>query len=165
MADMPNELTLGEARQWLRDRSNEGARCPCCTQFAKVYRRKINSGMARSLIEMYRIAGTGWVHVPTQIGARSREEGKLAYWSLVMESAEPRDDGGRAGWWSVTPLGREFVLGQRRQPKYALVFDGRCLTHDWSETVSIHDALGDKFDYDELMGHKTLSALRNGEQE
>lgn len=143
--------TVEEAQAWLRDHADEGVKCPCCTQLAKVYRRRVNAGMARSLIEMYRLAGTGWVHVPTQVGSRSREEGKLAYWGLVEEARHPREDGGRAGWWRVTAKGRLFVLGQIRIPKYARVFDGRCLSLDYSETVTIRDALGTRFDYDDLM--------------
>lgn len=61
-------ITLAEAQQWLAERITGGARCPCCNQYSKVYRRQINSGMARSLIAMYRAGGLDWVHVPTQIG-------------------------------------------------------------------------------------------------
>lgn len=147
--------TLEEAREWLRSQVDQGARCPCCNQFAKVYRRRINAGMAHSLIDMYLIGGRRWLHVPTAIGARSREEGKLAYWHLVEESTEPRGDGGRAGWWRVTDLGESFVLGEVRVAKYARIYDGRCLGLDSTETVSIRDALGARFNYDELMGART----------
>jgi hypothetical protein len=153
-----DSMTLAEGRAILRELVNDGHKCPVCTQLAKVYRRKINSGMARSLIEMYRVgregdvAGVqGWVHVPTQIGARSREEGKLAYWGLVEEEAEiKREDGGRAGYWRVTARGAQFVRNLIQVPKYARVYDGRCLGLTGPD-VSIHDALGTKFNYDELM--------------
>ncbi len=142
--------TLAEAQDWLRERIDEGAACPCCTQFAKVYRRKINSGQARSLIRMWRRCGTDWCHVPTEIGARSREEGKLAYWDILEEETERRDDGGRAGWWRITDLGSRFVLDQIRLPKYARIYDGRCLGLI-GEPQGIRDALGTKFDYRGLM--------------
>jgi hypothetical protein len=106
--------------------------------------------MARSLIAMFVIRGTDWVHVPTEIGARSREEGKLAYWGLVEESPDPRDDGGRAGWWRVTARGKEFVLGRTSIPTYARVFNGRVLGYDGVH-VDIRAALGTKFNYEELM--------------
>lgn len=143
--------TLAEARDWLRTRLDEGEHCPCCTQYAKVYRRKINSGMARSLIAMYRISPTDWIHLPTQVGARSREEGKLAYWGLVEEENSIRPDGGRAGWWRLTQKGRIFVQGNTALPKYARVYDGRCLGLITGETATIHDALGTAFSYDDLM--------------
>lgn len=143
--------TLGQLKSWLRTRAEGGAHCPVCEQHVQVYRRKINSGMAKSLIRMYRVGGLEWVHLPTQIGARSREEGKLAYWGLVEEEKTLRADGGRAGYWRVTLLGELFLRGKCTVPKYARVYDGRVLSLDANEQVSIYDALGTKFDYAELM--------------
>jgi hypothetical protein len=144
--------TLAAARQWLHDQArNGGARCPCCDQFAKVYRRNINSGMARSLITMYRRGGLGWLHIPTSIPARSREEGKLAYWKLVEEAQEPREDGGRAGWWRVTTKGESFIKRNLRLPKFVFVYDAGVLSFDDAETVNIRDCLGNKFDLNELL--------------
>jgi hypothetical protein len=150
--ELPDDITLGEARAWLLDRVEAGACCPVCTQLAKVYdNRQINAGMAVSLIKMYRVGGTDWVHVPTMVGARSREEGKLAYWDLVEEATEKRPDGGRAGWWRITPRGERFTLNELRVPKYARVYDNRVLGFR-GEPISIVDALKNKFDYNELMG-------------
>jgi len=146
----PETVTLAEARAWLREVVHEGAICPCCTQLAKVYRRKLNAGMAVSLIRMWRAAGYGWLHIPTSIPARSREEGKLRYWGLAEEAGEKREDGGRAGWWRVTEEGAIFVNGESRVPKYALVYDDRCLGLR-GDPVSIVECLGSKFDYHELM--------------
>lgn len=148
---LPDSTPIGTARDWTRQRAETGVTCPVCTQKVKVYRRKINSGMARSLIAMYVIARTDWVHVPTQIGSRSREEGKLAYWGLVEESQTARDDGGRAGWWRVTSKGEAFVQQQLNVPSHARVYDGRVLGLV-GEATSIVDALGAKFSYSELMG-------------
>lgn len=144
---------LGEARKWLRaEAAAGGAKCPCCTQFTKVYRRPLNSGMARSLIRMYRAAGTDWQHVPTTTSGGSREEGKLRYWRLVEEDRREREDGGRAGWWRVTNAGRAFVLGQFQVPKHAIIFDARCLRLDSTDgLITIREALGKKFNYAELM--------------
>ena len=36
-----NSMTLTEAKQWLKERLDEGTRCPCCNQYAKIYKRKI----------------------------------------------------------------------------------------------------------------------------
>src|SRR3954471_2049123 len=79
--------TIQAGKDWLMANLKKGAKCPLCAQHAKMYSRKVNAGMAASLIRMYRINKTGWVHVPTSVGARSREEGKLAYWGLVEEQA------------------------------------------------------------------------------
>lgn len=149
---MPHHLTSIDAlKDWLRERADDGINCPICEQKVKVYRRKINSGMARSLILMYRAGGLDFIHVPTAIGARSREEGKLAYWALVEEERMRRPDGGRAGYWRVTELGELFIRGKVSMPKYARVYNGRVLSLLPAEQVTIKDALGTKFDYHELM--------------
>lgn len=147
----PNS-SLAQIQAWLRKHANDGTNCPACQQTVKVYRRKVNAGMARSLILMYRAGGLDWVHLPTQIGSRSREEGKLAYWGLVEEQTSPREDGGRAGYWRVTRLGELFIQNGMTIPKYARVYNGRCLSLDPTEQVSIQEALGDRFNYNELMG-------------
>lgn len=136
--------------KYVHDRRDKGVHCPGCEQFAKVYRRKVNSGMARSLIAMYRAGGTTWVDVTEVTDRRSREEGKLAYWGLVEEFPEGREDGGRAGMWRVTNLGRSFVLGHTSVPQTAEVYNGVCL-RTYGPKTSITTALGDKFNYAELM--------------
>lgn len=147
-------MTLGEARDRLRVLVDEGHECPCCTQYAKVYRRKINSSMAHDLIVMWRAFGTDWGYLPDLRSKRSlkgnREESKLRYWGLVREDPERREDGGRAGWWRITPEGVLFVTDRIRVPKYARIYDARCLGLQ-GEPIGIRDALGDRFDYQELM--------------
>lgn len=148
-----DDMTLAEARAELRELVDAGHECPCCRQLAKVYRRKIHARMACGLILMYRAGGaTQYVHAPTVTrSGDSMEVSKLRYWSLIEEERAVRPDGGRTGWWHLTPLGVRFVTGGVRLPKYARLYDGRSLGLDPSELVSIHDALGDKFNYTELM--------------
>lgn len=142
----------------LRELVDDGCSCPLCTQFAKVYRRKIHATMARELIHFYRRAGVGeWFDLPLLAGevsgkrrAYTGDSAKLRYWGLMVENDARREDGGRAGWWQVTERGRAWVLRQLLIPKYARVYDGRCLGHE-GEHVSILDALGTRFDYHELM--------------
>ena len=150
-------MTLAEARKWLADRVTAGARCPCCNQYAKVYRRQINSGMARSLIAMYLHGPQGqWVHLPTQVGARSREEGKLRYWGLVEEQVEvQRDDGGRVGYWRLTASGTRWVTGQSTVPKFCTVYNNTVLA-TYGAQITISDALGDRFNYSELMNPRPM---------
>jgi hypothetical protein len=146
--------TLAQARQRLHSRLDGGLFCPCCGQYAKRYRRKMNSGMARALINIYRHGYRGnfeWVYIPN-LSAKSREEGKIAYWGLLEELQEPREDGGRAGWWRVTPAGEDFILRGRRIPKLAIVYNGVCTDFDNTEMVNIHDCLGEKFNLNELLG-------------
>jgi hypothetical protein len=146
-------MTLKEAREALIAQLYEGAICPCCEQFAKVYKRKLNSGIARALIVMYRAAGTTWLHKPTVLaglGAAARDESIARYWDLIEEDSERRSDGGRAGWWRVTKKGADFVQDEIRVPKYALLYNNQLIALEGPE-IGIQDALGDRFNYDELM--------------
>lgn len=144
--------TLAEARKWLRDKLlNGGCHCPLCKQYAKVYQRPLNSGMARSLITMYRTFGLEFGYIP-DLPAKSREEGKLVHWGLVVEASEPRPDGGRAGWWRVTERGEDFILRGLRVPKYILLYDNRFLGYeDPNKLINIRDALTEKFSLEDLM--------------
>jgi hypothetical protein len=115
-----------------------------------VYRRKLNSRMARAAIRIYRSHGIdGWVHLPSVAGDGC-EGGKLRYWGLLIEEPELREDGGRSGWWRLTSPGLQFVRREMRVPKYARIYDSRCLGLV-GEPVDIVDCLGEKFDYRELM--------------
>jgi hypothetical protein len=146
--------SLEEAKAWLRARLKVGAKCPCCGQNVRVWKRPINSRQARALIAIYRAAGTAWCHIPdieAPLGLGGSETARLRYWGLLEEATEKREDGGRAGWWRVTPKGAMFVVGGRRVPKYAHIYNKECL---WlsGDPVNITEALGTKFDYRELMG-------------
>lgn len=145
-------VTLADARAWLGDQLQRGgAVCPCCSQLAKIYKRKLNSNMARTLIIGYRTVGLAWFHAPTTVGDRG-ELAKLRYWGLVEEEQTLRADGGRAGWWRVTSKGEQFILGRIELPAHALVYDGELLRLDESDgLIGIRAALGEKFSYQELM--------------
>jgi hypothetical protein len=147
-----DDMTLGEARAVLRYLVDEGHSCPLCTQFAKVYRRKIHATMAVELIRCWRGGGWSldWFHLPT-VNYRGGDVAKCKYWGLIEEDASVREDGSsRTGWWRFTSSGEAYVLGAARVRKYARVYDGRCLGFT-GESVSIRDALGSRFSYDELM--------------
>jgi hypothetical protein len=146
-----DEMTLGEARVLLRELVEEGHACPCCTQFAKVYRRKINATMAATLLKLYRAAGgdTVFVHTPSLPGD-THEASQLEWWGLIEEEQRIRPDSGRAGWWRLTARGMSFALGGIDVPKYARIYDHRLLQLV-GEPVSIHDCLGSRFNYAELM--------------
>ena len=147
--------TLKEARDWLRVQVvGDGADCPCCTQFAKVYRRSLNSSMARSLVIMYREHGVNWQDKIATLKAahveHAADDAKLRYWGLNQEDDRRTDDGRHAGWWRVTAKGGMFVRGLITVPKYAIVFDTKCLGLDGPQ-VTIRDCLGDRFNLRELM--------------
>jgi len=155
-----DDMTLADARDLLRQLVTDGHRCPCCTQLAKVYRRKVNSGMARALLTMYRTGGTSsWVHVTDIDGGRHGGEiGKLRYWNLIEAMPARRDDGGHAGYWRVTARGQDWLAGRTTIPKYALLYDGKLLRLDDTQHATISDALGTPFHLGDLMASRTDDA-------
>lgn len=153
-AKFRDDMTLAEARAILRTLVDDGHPCPCCTQLAKVYRRKIHSTMARELIRMAQMGGLyerRFIHVVTLAKQHSPDLVKCRYWGLIERDDAKREDGSdRTGWWRLTTAGLEFVSGDATVPKYARLYDGRCLGLT-GDQVSIRDALGKRFKYDELM--------------
>jgi hypothetical protein len=147
----PNDMTISAARAWLRGELEHGAPCPCCTQMAKIYRRKVNATMARALIALYRAGGTTrYIHAPSLPGD-THEMSQLAWWGLIAEESDRiRDDGGRAGWWRVTELGERWLYGAVTIPKYARIYDHRLLKVDGDPTT-LEDALRRPFNLRELM--------------
>lgn len=143
-------MPLGEARRWLRERTTQGAPCPCCTQFAKVYLRPITSTMARDAVVIVRDAGREWFHMPTVLGHNTGDTAKLANWGFLEEDNRTRDDGGRAGWWRITDGLEQFVRHGLAVPKYARIYDGRSLGLT-GDPVTIVDCLRERFDLAELL--------------
>lgn len=167
LREFNDEMTVKQARDKLRVLAMaEGHKCPVCTQLTKVYKRKLNYVPAAVLITLYRVHGQEWAHVPSIVRAHLpslAHQGGYAtlsgYWGLVEEETEiKRDDGGRAGYWRVTEKGVAFIRREVYVPKYAYIFDGRCLKLDGGP-VYIGACLGTKFDYNELMGELAGAAV------
>jgi hypothetical protein len=150
---MDGNTPLSEAREWVRKhRSEKGVTCPCCGQFAKIYKRPITSSQAGALILMYRAYGREFGHAPSIVPSyEAAMVALLRYWGLIEESLESREDGGRAGWWRITPHGRDWIFGQTMVPRYAYIYNAELLDLSGPPT-SIRTALGKKFDYEDLMG-------------
>lgn len=159
MAEFHDYMTVSEARWNLRQALDEGVECPCCGQFAKRYRRSLPSAAARVMIAMYRIQRgmDAYIFIPDLLDkmtgtAHQGGYGTLGWaWGLIERQPGERDDGSdRVGWWRLTDLGRAFVQDQVSVPRYAVIFNGKCLTLD-GPPWSIRDALGKRFNYRELM--------------
>jgi hypothetical protein len=148
--EFDDDMILGEAIDLLLEGAiNGGVICPCCSQFAKVYKRKINTAMARGLTELYKEGrASKFVHAPTV--SSCREVSQLSWWGLVVEESTLRPDGGRSGYWRVTKKGEQFIKNEVKCEKYTYVFDSKILGHD-GDMVDISEALGEPFHYRELM--------------
>lgn len=149
--------TLAEARESLKASLSDGANCPCCGQYAKIYRRKMNSGMAYALILLYReteATGAEWIHLRSLLLRHRFHTGDYAYflhWGLIEEKPHVADEtDGRAGLYRITKLGKRFVRGEDLVARHVYVYDAK--SHGFGdERTDIRSALGDRFSYDELM--------------
>lgn len=149
-----DDTPLGEVRTYLQVEAYDGVRCPACTQMVKVYRRKLNSNMANVLIRFWCRYGRCWGYGLDATNDRTGDLAKCRYWGLIVEERERRPDGGRSGWWQITELGEAFIRQLARVPRYALIFDGSLLRLDVADGyTNVTDALGDKFNYNELMAN------------
>ena len=157
MTALFSDATVVEARAALlsivKERGGK-ADCPVCQRHTQIYWHPINKNMAKGLIALWQDHRRGWgdiqaVRIKHNLH-RSKQETTIARWGLMEEEAVRRPDGGRAGFWRVTADGERWLKGEKNIPKYALLYDSKCLGHR-GEYVSIHDALGMNFDYRSVM--------------
>lgn len=149
-----NDKTVREAKMDHYERLETGElfRCVCCDQWSKIYDRTIHSTMAKHLIVAFREHGTDWFMKSQTIKDASGNWGKLEYWGLIEEDLRRKEDGGRSGQWRVTTLGAKFALGRVRVPHTIRTYNARIWEIIPEPTIDIHEALKNKFDYNELMG-------------
>lgn len=146
--------TDSEVDFWRRLNAGESLDCPCCKRYSQIYTRKIHTGIALQLIQLYRIGGSiTFVHTSKLIAPGSSGIGdfsKAKYWGLIEPKENTDDDKKSSGFWRLTPLGVAFVRGKKTIAGAALVFDDKVIGFT-DEPVDILGALGKKFSYDELM--------------
>jgi len=139
----------------LSDNAYKGVRCPCCDQLVKIYRRKLNSGMAITLIRMYLYDPHEWMVVKDFLRRYSYHNNHdwtlLKNWCLIEGCERDPEHGGRTiGAWRITPLGRMFVKNTIKVHKYVVIYNKRFQRLE-GEMVDIRECLGSKFNYYELM--------------
>lgn len=154
--------TLEEGKQYLRKRWKKGAKCPCCDQVVKLYKRKLDSAMVHGLVEMYRIhrekGNRDWLHIPTeftkrQINNSNAQISKLKYWNLIYEKPNDADESKRtSGYWRISGYGIQFIFKKILMPKYVYIFNQKKYGSSDDTMVNISACLGKKFNYSELMG-------------
>tara|TARA_R110000787_G_scaffold153516_3_gene267413 strand:- start:7517 stop:7972 length:456 start_codon:yes stop_codon:yes gene_type:complete len=142
--------SIAEGKQYLRDNFKTGAVCPCCDKYVKAYKRKLNSGIARSLIIMHKLGAVNgkYIHVQNEFAKLKLRATTMDYayaekWSLIK-------DGDDIGTWTLTTKGASFVSNQSLLPDYCLVYNGN--VYSWSDNfINIDTALSTKYDYDDMM--------------
>ena len=164
-------MTLNEAKTELRKNWKEGAECPCCTQFVKLYRRTITSSMAAWLIEFFHadLDGDpeGWIKVSARDWKymKGGDYAKLRHWGLIEAHPDNQEAGApdrkSAGYWRITMHGRDFVRGRCAVRQHVHIFaDRRIESGAGGNPVLIWECLRNRFSYNDLMGAATDPLVR-----
>jgi hypothetical protein len=135
-------------------KQGEACDCPTCGRHAQIYRRKFHASIARQLIRLYWLGGTAhYIHaskliLPEVSGAGDFSKAK--YWGLIYQQINTDPDTKCNGMWMLSAEGVAFVRGQHRIAREVFVFDDEVQGMS-AETITIAEALGDRFNYHELM--------------
>lgn len=169
---IPNDLVwdvklVRDARDFVRNGVEDGAYCPCCGKWVFIHKRSLYYKTAEALILLYKydLQHLGeWIHISSFLlsqkakAANGGEVSLLTNWGLLEENQQVQPTSGKkAGYYRITDLGGKFVRGECRVPKYNYYYSGECIGKSVSETVSIKEALGETFDYDEYMSRSIVS--------
>ncbi len=143
--------SLAHAQEWLRGRLEVGATCPCCSQRAQIYCRRLHAQSTAWLIDLVQKyeRTKDYVHV-NETDARGGDYAKNAIWGLCVRDNSTTTNHKSSGRWMPTRAGIEFVYGQRTIRKTALVFDSKVIGFTGPE-VDVKQCLGKRFNYAELM--------------
>jgi hypothetical protein len=152
--------SLGSARAYVIGNRAEGVVCPCCDQFAKVYKRKINKNHIATMVEVWKIQRENiirdggnqndWVYLPN-IAQKSRDFATAQYFGLIEQKPGERDDGAKqTGWWRITSEGLRFLRDALPLRTYAHIYNG--VVTGYSGRMTSVDKIYKGFNYNELMG-------------
>lgn len=138
--------TLAEAKAYVRQalETGEMIECTCCTQTVKMYTRRIYRTV---FLCLQVIARSDDGLLPREIMSRlagrvsGNDHCKLAYWGLAYA--------GEDGRWRCTLLGRDFLSGKVRVPKFVRVFNGT--VHGFSEETVSASEIAREFNLPEIL--------------
>lgn len=111
---------------WPKPVSDPGHNCPHCDRLLKVYTRKLSTGMAMSLIHLYRChvskPDEAYHHVTAfDIGTSRGETGHISSWGLVEAAPNEDPDRRTSGFWRLTEFGYRFVKQEERVPSHTVL--------------------------------------------
>ncbi len=136
---------------------DKGAKCPCCEQLVKLYKRRINAHMCFFLIKLHRLAKhtqTGQRYFSNeQIGQNYNLGGdwaRLRHWGLIEQMPNHEDRKRTSGYWGITEKGKEFVNLQIKVPEKILIHNNHFMGFD-GDDIDMQEALDVKFNYKQLM--------------
>lgn len=152
---MSNEEFMKEVKR------SGGKHCPCCEQFAKIYKRKLNSEIAYGLIQLHRmtvaaeeVSTDAYAHVSQIMKGYGLSGGgdfaKAEMWGLIYPMENRSTHKRTSGMWKITPKGSAFVVGVIKVPSHVIVYNKKKQGFSDDE-ITIREALHKRFNYIELM--------------
>lgn len=148
--------TLREVKHYLKENWLQGAECPACNQFVKMYKHKINGIAVSDLIRLYKLTESSdeqYHHISHFSRDRGGAFAKLVHWGLAESQINEDTSKRTSGMWAITEKGKRFVQCDIEVPQYAYLYNSECKAMS-PNTVDVTEALGTKFDYAELMAVK-----------
>lgn len=158
------DMTIAQAKAILRKNVNKGFTCPCCTRFAKVYKRSLTAAMCVGLIKIYKatvnVPAAQWIHLedffksfPDLPSSIRGDVPKLRFWNLIERKPGEKEDGNPCnGYYRITHAGMNFVELRGTVPSHARIYDNKLLNFpEDAKWINISEALRNKFDYLKLM--------------
>ena len=135
----------------------KGYKCSCCDQLVKLYSRHFNSNMGISLIYLYKNRQKGFIHLENSMVAdgykRCGDASYMLLYYLIESMPENRKDGSkRNGHYKISNRGILFVEGKMKVQERFLICNNKFEGYE-GEEITIEQALGNKFDFNALMGN------------
>lgn len=137
----------------------KGQMCPCCTQWAQMYKYSFHGTMASALVHIYIatkngiVDDEGYLHVENylvSLGEKPSKHGKLRYWGLIEQKNNGDSSKKHSGEWRLTQKGLDFVEGRISVPRCAWLFNSQCYGFE-GEEVFIDNISSKKFNYTKMM--------------
>ncbi len=140
----------------VEDRVSKGYVCSCCGSYVKMYCRSLNCNMAIACIALYRYSKGEYVHVEKFLSKhgyqRCGDFSYLRFYNFIEKKAGKREDGStRTGLYRLTGLGVMWVEGKITAKSKFKILNNQFKGFEGKD-ITIQEALGVKFRYDELMG-------------
>ena len=143
--------TIEEAKKFLNDNFEEGTNCPCCHQNVKLYKVKLTGGMASVLIKFYKARKRDWVHPIKELKTVNGDYAKLRHWWLLEKNQIHNYPSLKdSGLCRITTYGISVIVGDCLFPEKIKLYNNKFYGYS-GEQITIRQALGNKFDYEELM--------------
>ena len=149
-------VTIEEGRAFLETNKEAGSFCPCCDRLDKVYKRALNSRMARGLIWLYFASDKGAHDVALSTAPawllQTNELATTRYWGFIVQAPKEEGDLSRrtSGVWNMHQRGILAVERKITFPRRVHTYRGEVIGWDEHE-IYIDTAVGVRFNYPKLM--------------